>query len=530
IEDIYLAALLKNEQDYNYVVGNPPYVRKEAIPTETKEALKERYPDTYSGNADLYVYFISRGIDWLSDNGKLGYVTSNKFTKTDYGEGVRKKITEETKILEYSNFERSNFFTDVTAYPCIFALENRDSADKYDIKVILAEGDPEEISSVTDKIREDLKKGKTVDRDYYSAYKTSSEDLGQREWRFIPKQANEVFQKLDRRKTDTLEGVTREISAGIKTGMNSVFVLNRDKAQKLGLEQDVLKPILRGSDIKRFNFEPAEEFVVYTEGIDIESHPETKDYLAQYKDKLANRSDGAFKGKEWYELNIPHSREIMDERKLVCPDISEENNFALDEQGRYILNTAYLILPEEEYEDKLKVLLGVLNSKPTEFYLKQISPPLRGGYHRYITKYLEPLPLILGDSKDEAIQEKVTEIRNIGITEDRVKNFPYGYDKEQEKEVKTLECNSGHPDMEPSIQTTQDGMFEVEVGKRKTDSVLVDSEEKARFVKKALEGDSASKGDEIEILVPRSNSDVKEILQEYEDDKEKLEDMPSVEE
>ena len=185
-----------------------------------------------------------------------------------------------------------------------------------------------------------------------------------------------------------------------------------------------------------------------------------------------------------------------------------------------------------DFEDYTAAITAILNSDVGNFILKHIADIKMGGYYAYETQYLNRLPVRIDDEKSEEIETKVEKIQEVFTQKKLVDNFSR-YVSENfngEQSVKVLKCNSRHPDMEPSIQTTQDGMFEVEVGKRKTDSILLDTKEKARFVKKALEGDSASKGDEIEILVPRSNSDVKEILQEYEDDKEKLEEMPSVEE
>jgi hypothetical protein len=88
LEDIMLAAILKNYVKYDFVVGNPPYVRQEKI-KEQKEIYKALYAEVYDGRADIFVYFIKRGTDWLQHNGKFGYIVSGKFMKAHYGNYLR---------------------------------------------------------------------------------------------------------------------------------------------------------------------------------------------------------------------------------------------------------------------------------------------------------------------------------------------------------------------------------------------------------------------------------------------------------
>ncbi|PXF52391.1 MAG: hypothetical protein C4B56_05665 [Candidatus Methanophagaceae archaeon] len=88
VEDIILAAILKNYVKYNFVVGNPSYVNIRMIAKEQKKYYGEIY-DTAKGLYDLYCVFIEKGLKVLLNHGKLGYICSNQFLLTDYGKYLR---------------------------------------------------------------------------------------------------------------------------------------------------------------------------------------------------------------------------------------------------------------------------------------------------------------------------------------------------------------------------------------------------------------------------------------------------------
>jgi len=84
---------VKNYMEYDYVVGNPPYVRVQNLP-DSQKAMMERLYESTTGNYDIFCPFYERGLDWLDgDGGKLGFITPNQFMVTDYGEGLRRRAT-----------------------------------------------------------------------------------------------------------------------------------------------------------------------------------------------------------------------------------------------------------------------------------------------------------------------------------------------------------------------------------------------------------------------------------------------------
>ena len=105
---------------FDIVIGNPPYVRQERI-KEIKPYLKDNY-NVYTGVADLYVYFFEKGLKLLKENGKLGFISSNKFIKTNYGKNIREFILENSDFEKYTDHTHDEIFADATTYPSIFIL------------------------------------------------------------------------------------------------------------------------------------------------------------------------------------------------------------------------------------------------------------------------------------------------------------------------------------------------------------------------------------------------------------------------
>src|SRR5207302_34566 len=101
---------------FDIVVANPPYVRGDILGKQ-KDELKLSFDDVFSGRADLYVYFFVRGIDLLRLNGQISYITSNKYLKAKYGEGIRKFLSSKVMLDAIVDFGDLEIF-DVNAYPC----------------------------------------------------------------------------------------------------------------------------------------------------------------------------------------------------------------------------------------------------------------------------------------------------------------------------------------------------------------------------------------------------------------------------
>jgi hypothetical protein len=89
-------------------------------------------------------------------------------------------------------------------------------------------------------------------------------------------------------------------------------------------------------------------------------------------------------------------------KKILVPDIADRASFALDEAGDYAFTSGYAITLKDRIAESPKYILGLLNSKVSDIYLKNISTTMRGGFFRYFTQFIEQLPIRLIDFSDRA--------------------------------------------------------------------------------------------------------------------------------
>ncbi len=546
IEDIFLAALLKNEQKYDYVVGNPPYVRKELI--DNKDQLKNTYNEIYHGDADISIYFLGRGIEWLNNDGKLGYINTGKFMKTRYGKYIRSYIPRKTSISQIIDLRSSKVFKDAANDPVIICFD--ESLDKKEFNYVRVVQDKQR-ETFSETLQNTLQYvgnhlGQNFSDEYIWSAKVKESTLLRNEitkrkskvdnWLLLPSEYKKTFDKID---SINLR-VSEEFNTyyGLKPGRVSVYRVGRDLLKKFDIEKEVYRPLVEGKEVRRWEIERKDKYLIFPyeeiedeyQRVELDDYPNLKNYLENHRKSLANRYDIKNSSQKWYELRACDYYEELEKKKILVPDISSKNNFALDKKGIFCLDTVFSLVPNNKID--LKVSLGILNSKTIEFYFKQISSYLGSKGYRYKKQYLDKIPLVLDDEeKTIKIKKRVNKILNQKNLENKISHFPKNYFGSKEKKRKRIVSESEHTSITPYIQETHNEMFGVVIDNRKKENpILVDSEEKAEFVKKTLEDDSVKKDEEIEVLVPKSNSDVKQILEKYEEDKEKLEEMPSIEE
>jgi hypothetical protein len=114
--DAYLRGAKASEAGFDIAIANPPYVRQEKI-KDQKDALKPYYPDTFTGTADLYVYFYDRALQLLRSGGILSYISSNKWYRAAYGEKLRAHLGATTSLIHAIDFGDAPIFTANSASP-----------------------------------------------------------------------------------------------------------------------------------------------------------------------------------------------------------------------------------------------------------------------------------------------------------------------------------------------------------------------------------------------------------------------------
>ena len=368
---------------FDAVIGNPPYVRQEILGKAFKDYAKQKY-ETYAGTADLYTYFIEKGVKLLNEKGLFGIIVANKWMRARYGKPLRiwLKQRDIRKIIDFGDLR---VFQDATTYPCILLIGQGDSTDIFNSVRI-----------------EDLNFSNLKTYVNQFEYEVMQDALDDNGWSLADKETQKLHLKIMDCGLSLAKYVNGKIYYGVKTGLNKAFVIDAETKERLIEEHDssaeVIKPFLKGRDIKRYITPNVERYVIFTRrGIDIEKYPAIKSHLEQYRNILEPKPKdwkGAWQGRApgnyaWYELQATVDYyDEFEKPKLMLPDISLRGNFILDETGeKYCVNTAYIIGSADKY------LLGILNSKLITFFYENISPQYRGGYLRFIYQYLEVIPI-----------------------------------------------------------------------------------------------------------------------------------------
>ena len=364
------------------VIGNPPYVRQELLGDQKK--YFEAHYKVYHGMADLYSYFVEKGIGLLNDQGIYGVIVANKWMRANYGLLLRKflKLQSVHEIIDFGDLP---VFESATTYPCIIIAsgvnDDHISLNVTNVKTLKFE-------SLDEYVKENQQIIKKINLD----------DNG---WNLGSVAEQNLLNKLKINTIPLGEYVKGKIYRGVLTGLNEAFVIDEETRDRLIKEDkssaEIIKPFLAGRDIKRYQTPVSDKYLIFTRrGININNYPAIKNYLVQFKKQLTPKSKESKSEKEgrkpgpykWYEIQdaVDYFNEF-EKSKIMLPDIALKMQAMYDRNNLYCVNTAYIIPVDDKF------LLGILNSKLVQYYYSKTSSSIRGGYFRFIRQYLETIPI-----------------------------------------------------------------------------------------------------------------------------------------
>ncbi|MRS04068.1 class I SAM-dependent DNA methyltransferase, partial [bacterium] len=294
---------------FNVVIGNPPYVRQEGL-GKFKGYFQKHYK-AYHGIADLYVYFIERGLSLLQDNGFFSYVVANKWMRANYGRPLRKWLKCQY-IEEIIDFEDLPVFRGATTYPCILRIIKGAPGDSFEAT---------QIKSLDFKDLYDY-----VQKNHYIVNRLDLDDSG---WSLADNRTKTLLAKLISAGMPLGEYLRGKIYNGVKTGLNEAFVIDSETREQLIAENpdstDIIKPFLVGKDIKRYMPPKNSCYLIYipwhfplqnnpeivsassiAEAQFEKQYPALYKHLIKFKPQLMNRDKTETNIKyEWYALQRP---------------------------------------------------------------------------------------------------------------------------------------------------------------------------------------------------------------------------------
>jgi hypothetical protein len=390
---------------FDAVIGNPPYVRQESL-SDFKEYFEIHY-EAFDGVADLYAYFMEKGLKLLRPGGLYSIIVSSSFLRATYGEPLRRTLKKHAAVLRIVDFGGLAVFSNAKdTYVCIPLL----AKGVKPVRVEVSKVHSLEIRSL----------GEHVAANHSTI---PHEQLSPEAWSLKSDEETAVFAKIMKTGKPLGDYVARKIFYGIKTGLNEAFIINSETKQKL-IRQDkksaeLIKPLLGGEDIRRYMFHESEVWLIFTRrGVDIDRYPAIRKHLAQWREDLTPKKDKNTKrgrkpgSYQWYEIqdDVAYFK-VFDGPKIIYPDIAKGPRFYIDTDDHYLANTAYCLGVDDLY------LLGVLNSRLFWFAISNISIPfgIRAGQYRYrlIYQYMEKVPIRVlnpSDSADKTRHDKMVSL------------------------------------------------------------------------------------------------------------------------
>lgn len=371
---------------FDAVIGNPPYVRQEML-SEFKQYFQLHYK-VYHGVADLYSYFIEKGVSLLRNGGKFSYIVANKWMRANYGEPLRRWM-KGVRIEEIIDFGDLPVFKKATTYPCVIRVSKNPPEPAFRAVQV----DSLDFSDL----------GGYVESACHPVAVSSLPDSG---WSLAEECPVKLLEKIKKTGVPLGEYVQGKIFRGILTGLNEAFVIDEETRHRFIAEDsksaEIIKPFLAGREIKRYREPKNDKYLIFPRrGIDIKKYPAIERYLSAFEEKLMPKPSNwkpkkegeKWKGRKpglykWYEIqdSIDYYREF-EKSKIIYPNICKRPEFTFDTEGIYTNQKCFIISIEDKY------LLGLLNSKLNMFLFKYILPKLRGDFYEPSYVYFKLFPI-----------------------------------------------------------------------------------------------------------------------------------------
>lgn len=393
-------ALFDARKGFDAIVGNPPYIRIQALQENnpvTAEYAKRSYVTGSIGNFDVYALFIERALDLMADGGELGYIVPNKFFTTDYGVTLRSLIASASRLKSLVDFGHSQVFAAATTYTCLLFLS------KATCKVFTS-------------ARADAAKG-AAGLSVLKYEKGNAKSLTDAPWSFASKAKNDLVQKV-LAAGNLLSAIGVEMNRGSSSGADDIFMVD---AHNTDIEDDLLRTPIFASDFGRFAYSPSGESLVifpYQKNdlgkmslIPEEklktNYPRAYDHLKSNSKKLVARAHFA----KWYAFSAPRSLDGINNAAVLVPLLANKGLMAAVPtslprdlcpmaSGGFTLSFTDKCPYDERY------ILGIVNSAISFWMLRHWSNVFRGGWITCTKQYFHNFPIPFLD-KENILDKKV---------------------------------------------------------------------------------------------------------------------------
>lgn len=374
--DFLLASL---EGEFDFVVGNPPYVRQELIPAPLLTEYRSRYQTMYD-RADIYIPFIERSLSVLSYGGSLGFICADRWMKNRYGGPLRSLVAKRFHLKAYVDMvDTPAFHSDVIAYPAITII-SREAPGTTRIAHRPA------IDRATLTTLADLLCAQTLPKETDQVRELAKVTNGAEPWLLESSDQMALIRRLESC-FPLLEEVGCKVGIGVATGADKEFI---GDFETLDVEQDRKLPLVTTKDIMSGEVKWRGQGIINPFAnsgglVDLEEYPRLRRYLEARRKVIGERHCAQKAPANWYRTIDRITPALAKRPKLLIPDIKGEAHVVFEGGGLYPHHNLYYVTSDDW---DLRALQALLLSAVTRLFIATYSTKMRGGFLRFQAQYL----------------------------------------------------------------------------------------------------------------------------------------------
>ena len=395
--DFLLAPL---EGQFDFVVGNPPYVRPELIPAPLLAEYRSRYQTMYD-RADIYIPFIERSLTALSAGGNLGFICADRWMKNRYGGPLRSLVAERFHLKVYVDMvDTPAFHSDVIAYPAITIISregggatriaHRPSIDRATLTTLAG-----------------LLSAQTLPKDAGPVRELARVTNGAEPWLLASSDQMALIRRLEGA-FPLLEEAGCKVGIGVATGADKAFI---GDFESLDVEPDRKLPLVTTKDIMTGEVQWRGQGVInpFAESgglVDLGDYPRLRRYLEARRDVIAGRHCAKKAPANWYRTIDRITPALAARPKLLIPDIKGEAHIVFEGGELYPSHNLYYVTSDDW---DLRALQAVLLSAVSRLFVATYSTKMRGGFLRFQAQYLRRIRIPRWADVPEPLRRELAE-------------------------------------------------------------------------------------------------------------------------
>jgi len=406
--------LLDKHKGFDCIIGNPPYIRVQELKKwepEECEFYKEQYKSASKGNYDIYVVFIEKGLQILAPDGLLGFICPHKFWQAIYGKSIRELIAKGKNIHSIIDFTDQQVFRGVTIYNAIHVFSKDGLKDKIEFSRFTELSDGESQCRALDYSKE------VHGAKIFEAMHPKNDEP----WFFNPPEHLHLLSILEDGSVPLCPDVTVDIFQGIVTGSDDIFLSSSPciessepgfvsfhsdaLASDILIEKEMLVPVVRRQGFQSYILYADHTLLLpynHSTGnlVDIDvlkdKYPNAFAYIENFNKRLKAREKGRF-AHCWWGLSRAQNITKWSNSKILIPYMINRLQSVYDEKGVFFVNVTTggygLRIKPMLIKNANLYVVGLLNSRVLDFYLRCRSSHFHGGYFPANKQFIQNLPI-----------------------------------------------------------------------------------------------------------------------------------------